>query len=124
MYAHDGRPLLVTAAGEDSQAVLSFTAQPFSRISPADAHIDERWLQHLLYKHPDLLPLDDLDVAFAPLITVAREIRTESGSIDLLLVNPFGYLTIVQTKMYRNPEARRQVSGQIPDYGSRLTLGD
>ncbi len=40
------------------------------------------------------------------------------------LVYPRGYLTIVETKLWRNPEARREVVGQIVDYAKELSTWD
>jgi hypothetical protein len=51
---------------------------------------------------------------------VVRELPTEAGSIDLLYVNSHGHLTIVETKLWRNPEAATQVVAQIIKYASAL----
>ena len=36
-------------------------------------------------------------------------------------MNEEGYLTLVETKLWRNPEARRTVVAQIIDYASHLS---
>ena len=46
---------------------------------------------------------------------------TAVGSIDNLYLSPQGYLTIVETKLWRNPEARREVVGQIIDYAREVS---
>lgn len=81
----------------------------------------EKWLQDLLFSSPDLLPIKDVDPAYDSLIPVCRELSTEAGFIDLLYVTPSGTLTICEVKLWRNPEARRKVVGQILDYASELS---
>lgn len=41
--------------------------------------------------------------------------------IDNLLLIPQGYPTIVETKLWRNPEARRNVVGQLIDYAKDIS---
>lgn len=77
----------------------------------------EEWLQKLLYKHPDILPLDHLGEAFTPAIPLGREI----ANIDNLFISPSGLITIVETKLWRNPEAHRTVLAQILDYANTLS---
>jgi hypothetical protein len=43
------------------------------------------------------------------------------GYIDNLFISADGYLTIIETKLWRNPEARREVVGQILDYAKELS---
>ena len=77
----------------------------------------EEWLQELLFKHPRMLPVDYLDESFAPLISLGREI----ANIDNLFVSPAGLLTIVETKLWRNPEAHRTVVAQVLEYAKTLS---
>ena len=44
-----------------------------------------------------------------------------AGFVDNLFVTPTGDLALVECKLWRNPEARRQVVAQIIDYASELT---
>lgn len=81
----------------------------------------ENVLQKLLAEHPEVLPINEIEPAFQPLIFLGREIPTRTGSIDLLYSTPAGYLTIVETKLWDNPEARRQVVAQIIDYATELS---
>jgi hypothetical protein len=48
------------------------------------------------------------------------EMNTAAGPIDIVYVTPQGKLVIVETKLWRNPEARRKVIGQILDYAKEL----
>ena len=81
----------------------------------------ENVLQKLLAEHPEVLPINEIEPAFQPLIFLGREIPTRVGSIDLLYSTPAGYLTIVETKLWDNPEARRQVVAQIIDYATEIS---
>lgn len=81
----------------------------------------ENRLQKLLYENPQILPIDEIESGFAPLISIGREISTSVGSIDNLYISPNGYLTLVEGKLWRNPEAKREVVGQILDYAKELT---
>lgn len=99
------------------QAVLPLERVPFDQ-----RLIDEGWLQELLRAQPALLPLAEIEPVFAPAVCIGQEVSTKKvGSIDLLYISPTGYLTVVETKLWRNPEARREVIGQILDYARDLT---
>jgi len=82
---------------------------------------NEEWIQKLIHKHPTILPINEIEPSFSPLISIGREIATSAGYLDNLFVSPDGYLTIVETKLWRNPEARREVVGQIIDYAKELS---
>jgi len=82
---------------------------------------DEDWLQKLLYQHPQALPVEEVDDAFMGLIPVCREMSTLAGDIDVVYVTPSGRPVIVEAKLWRNPEARRKVIGQILDYAKELS---
>ena len=91
------------------------------RIPLNEKHFQENWLQKIIHKNPQILPIDDIESGFAPLISLGREISTSVGYIDNLYISPNGYLTIVETKLWKNPEAKREVVGQIIDYAKELT---
>lgn len=81
---------------------------------------DEDWLQKLLFDNRTLLPFAELEPAFAGSIPIARELPTDAGSVDLLYMNSKGYISLVETKLWRNPEARRSVVAQIIDYAKDM----
>ena len=81
----------------------------------------EGWLQQLIFEHPDLLPVHEFDEIFAPLIPIGREVATKSGSIDNLYISPVGRLTIVETKLWKNPEKHRTVLAQVIDYAKDVS---
>lgn len=80
----------------------------------------EAWLQELLYKHPSILPMDQIDQDFVPCFPIGREI----ANIDNLFISPSGLITIVETKLWKNPEAHRTVVAQILEYANILTGWD
>ena len=85
---------------------------------------DEIWLQELLRNHPDILPVAEVEAVFHPLIPIGREVVTETGVIDNLFISPRGYLVLVETKLWRNPEAKREVIAQAIDYAGSLSRWD
>lgn len=89
--------------------------------SESSAEYSESWLQDLLYKFPESLPIAEIDGGFADLIPVCREMNTPAGPIDVLYITPNGRPVIVEAKLWRNPEARRKVVGQILDYAKELS---
>ena len=81
---------------------------------------DEHWIQDLVANHPDIIGIESLETLFAPAVTVGYELESGAGSIDVLLANPRGLITLVETKLWRNAEARRTVVAQILDYAREL----
>lgn len=81
----------------------------------------EATLRDLIATHPGLLPVYDLDPSYGRLITVTRELAIPGvGLIDILLIDENGRLIVVECKLWRNPQARREVVGQILDYAREL----
>lgn len=95
--------------------------QKLERIPVTSKVFQEDWLQSLIHHHPSLLPASEIEPAFSPLVSIGREVPTSVGFIDNLFISPQGYLTIVETKLWRNPEARREVVGQIIDYAKEIS---
>lgn len=85
------------------------------------ASISERCLQEALFANPESLPTREIDPHMGPLIPVCMEIETGSGPADILYVTPTGQVVLIETKLWRNPEARRKVVAQILDYAKNLT---
>jgi hypothetical protein len=83
--------------------------------------IDEKWLQQLLFEHPETLPVDEIDRGYEGLIPVCRELNTPVGPIDVLYVTRNGKLAVLEAKLWRNSEARRKVIGQILDYAKEIS---
>ncbi|MGQ0588121.1 MAG: hypothetical protein ACT4N8_01140 [Sphingosinicella sp.] len=80
----------------------------------------EGWLQQLLFDHPDLLPVADIEPGFGLPVAIARELSCGHGSIDNLYLTPSGEIILVEAKLWRNPQARREVIAQALDYVAAL----
>jgi len=85
------------------------------RIDPRKGEFDERWLQDILIAYPDLLPTAEIEPIFHPLLVIGREVQVAGGRIDVLYISTSGYPVIVETKLWRNPESRREVVAQVLD---------
>lgn len=81
---------------------------------------DEKWLQALIQRHPSLLPVSAIEPGFGTLIPAAREVACGHGNIDNLYLTPAGEIVFAETKLWRNPEARRKVVAQALDYVAAL----
>ena len=88
--------------------------------STADGGLAESEIHDLLFRYPNALPIAAIDPSYAGAIPVCRELSTRAGYIDALYVNPLGRLTLAEFKLWRNPQARREVIGQILDYAKEL----
>lgn len=108
-------PFLVSASG------TSHLLERIPLSSGATGIESERWLQESLFRHPESLPVREIDPHIGPLIPVCMEIETGAGPADILYLTPSGQVVLVETKLWRNPEARREVVGQILDYAKQLT---
>lgn len=106
----NGQPVLVNSDKAFELERISLDAKTFN----------EGWIQKLIQDNPAILPISEIDTAFTPAISIGREVSTIVGYIDNLIISPDGYLTIIETKLWRNPEARREVVGQILDYAKEL----
>lgn len=101
--------------------LTSRSAALLERVSLSERTVNEGWLQALLFDCPTLLPVDELSLDAGPLIPIGREVGVKVGRIDCLYVSPSGQLTVVEVKLWSNPEARRQVVAQIIDYAKELS---
>lgn|GEM_PF-1095499 len=86
------------------------------RLPRVHTTFDERFLQDLLADHPELLPVHDVRDDAGSLLCIGREVAVSSGAIDNLYLSTEGYPVIVETKLWRNPQARREVLSQTLDY--------
>jgi hypothetical protein len=99
-------------------------AQTLDRIpiaAGAQGSFSEAWLQQMLFEHPDSLPIRDINPHVGDLIPVCMELGTDAGPADILYMTRTGQIILVETKLWRNAEARRQVVAQILDYAKELS---
>lgn len=115
-------PHMIRGTLQDGEVALLekivFSAKERSDGSPL---YDEDWIQNLIFKYPNLLPVQDLEPAFFPFYPVCRELRTPAGPLDNLFVSENGGLVLVECKLWRNPESRREVIGQALDYAKEFS---
>jgi len=97
------------------------SGQRFQPIDTQNPLYNEKWLQDLLRRNPEILPVAEIEPVFYPLTPIGQEVGTETGAIDNLFISHRGYLVLVETKLWRNPEAKREVVAQAIDYGSSLS---
>src|ERR1700724_881825 len=103
MRQRDGKPLWISKSADG--------AQPLERadlnIGTAVGGYDEDWLQSLLYHHPKVLPIDQIEPGFGQVIPLCRELPLSfgagrTGALDHLFVTQEGRLVLVETKLWRN----------------------
>lgn len=102
-------------------------AVALSPIADAGEMVLEDYIQALVHAHPTILPIAEVDPIFAGAVAICRELSTPAGPIDNFLVTPSGLPVLVECKLWRNAEARREVVGQILDYAkelARFTVSD
>jgi hypothetical protein len=83
--------------------------------------VSEAQVQELVHNYPGSLPIEEIDPLFKGPVAICRELATPAGSIDNFLVTPSGLPVLVECKLWRNPEGRREVVGQIIDYAKELS---
>lgn len=73
-------------------------------------------MQEVLFRHANILPLGEIDSEYDKSVPVCMELRTGAGPADALYLTPTGRIVLAEFKLWRNPQARRAVIGQILDY--------
>jgi hypothetical protein len=85
-----------------------------------EGYATELELQVFLREHADLTPLEEIELNAPPLLCIGWEVGVASGSEDILFIDPAGLITLVETKLRKNPESRREVVGQVLEYASHM----
>jgi hypothetical protein len=70
---------------------------------------------------PQLIPVDGLSAEPLRFATLSSQWPAGSGAADVVLLASDAVLTVVETKLNRNPEARREVVSQVIEYAAYLT---
>jgi hypothetical protein len=94
-----------------------------SHFKPANFESEEQF-ESVLLAHPDAFPIRELNPDAVVVVPIGRQVTTEVGPIDLLLLDNTGRLIIVECKLVENPEQRRQVVAQLQEYASRTSSWD
>ena len=110
-----GVPLLVGPSGLDARALDRVILT-----SAGTGPFDEAWLSRLIHDNPACLPIREIDPSLDAFTAICREMPTQKGPVDNLLMTGAGDIAIVETKLFRNPEARRQALAQALDYATSV----
>ena len=87
----------------------------------------ESYFQDLIAKNSKLLPsLRDTKIngTYGDIHFLLREFVLPVGRIDDLFIDSNGSFVIVETKLFKNPEGKREVIAQILDYVSYIFSGE
>lgn len=84
----------------------------------------EKLLQEILFDHPELLPIEEIDPGSSRVAAICRELALPGATgpvfLDMVGVTRRGRLVLVECKLWRNPQARREVIGQVLEYAGLL----
>lgn len=105
-------------------AVDGEKATRLKKVNLKEGPYDEKWIQEICFKNPNILPVEEIEPSFGGIVSICKELGTDSGPCDLLYLNADGFITLVECKLWRNPEARRQAVGQILDYAKEIARWD
>jgi hypothetical protein len=105
-YAHEIVRVLIRRSGEGK-----FSAPQVS------AYGNEAQLQALIAETPELLP----GVDGGPPVVVMREFPLPVGRVDVVVVDLEGGISLCECKLRTNPQARREVIGQLVSYAGALS---
>lgn len=115
MARQHATPLLISPTGAEVTALTPLA------LGVGGHGLSEANIQEFVHRHPSCLPIAEIDPLFVNAVPICRELVTPAGNIDNLLITPSGLPVLVECKLWRNPEGRREVIGQILDYSKELT---
>jgi len=85
---------------------------------------DEKWLQEVLFENIDLIKAADPAYDRIRIIPLCRELSLNDGFrnlfLDILAVTETGKLVLIECKLWKNPQARREVLAQTLEYASLM----
>lgn len=113
MSRQHSAPILITSDGSRALAPIPHLA--------GEGAVSEADIQALVHNHAGSLPIAEIDPMFVGAVAICRELNTPAGPIDNFLVTPSGLPVLVECKLWRNPQGRREVVGQILDYAKELS---
>jgi hypothetical protein len=108
-------PLLLRSSSGGAEPL-----KPVAQHGGGDA-VSEAYIQALVHEHSACLPIAEIDAMFSGPVPICTELNTPAGPIDNFMVTPSGLPVLVECKLWRNPEARREVVSQILDYAKELS---
>ncbi|WP_417482800.1 hypothetical protein [Maricaulis sp.] len=112
----NAKPLFLPRNGEAAQPLLRHVTG-----NSAQARgYDEEFIKKLVLDHPDILPIREIDPTCLNPIPVCEELGTPAGPVDALLITREGVPVLIECKLWSNPQARREVVGQVLDYAKEI----
>ncbi len=115
MSRQHATPLLIPADGGAATPLVPLA------MGAGGHQVSEAEIQALVQAHPACLPITEIDPLFAAPVPICIELNTPAGPIDNFMVTASGLPVLVECKLWRNPEGRREVVGQILDYAKELS---
>ena len=109
MDRQQATPILIPSDGGPA-----FALSPLGTLRSASA-VSEAVIQRLIHAQPRCLPIDEIDPVYSRPVPICMELNTPAGPIDNFMVTAGGFPVLVECKLWRNPEERRHVVGQILD---------
>lgn len=113
-------PILVSSF-ERSPTALALEPILVAPDPASDQFHDERWIQELIFRFPQALPIRELEPGIGEIIPIAMEVPTPAGYIDNVFITPQGNIVLAECKLWRNPQARREVLAQVIDYARSIS---
>lgn len=101
-----GHPLLIDGGNDIAQ---------LERVRLGLGNHGEDWLQSLIHRRPEILPVAQIEPGLGAIVPVAREVPCGHGYIDNLFVTGEGEIVLAEAKLWANPQARREVVAQALD---------
>ena len=100
----------------DNDVVIGLEREP---LDAAGRHT-EASIQALVHGNPKVIPMGEIEPAYQDMISLCTELPLSSGFLDNLWMTPRGGIVIGECKLFRNPQARREVIAQALDYARAL----
>ena len=108
-------PILLSSSSGGAQPLEHLTERASGR------GVSEAFIRDLVHQHPACLPITEIDAMFSGVVSICTEMNTPAGPINVFMVTPSGLPVLIECKLWRNPEARREVVSQILDYAKELS---
>ena len=85
---------------------------------------DEKWLQKVLFENIELIKVCDPVYDKVKIVPLCRELTLNDGIrnlfLDVLAVTETGRLVLIECKLWKNPQARREVLAQTLEYATLM----
>jgi hypothetical protein len=97
----------------------------FERLSlGGGGSFDEKWLQKVLFENIELIKVSDPIYDKIRVVPLCRELTLNDGIrnlfLDVLAVTETGRLVLIECKLWKNPQARREVLAQTLEYATLI----